>query len=383
MSEKKEDMNIKLITPCENLEDKEKLFNFSQNCARVCYSEKDFEELKNEPLNAKLLDNLINSGHHSVFEHVHLTFYFDNIPKIVAMILNNEKQYVTSEKSARYTQMANLEQLQKEKYNKWMEILTENIEKIYPQISEEKRKIAIKKLAQENARYMTSVFTPTKMVHTLNLRQLNFLREEFKEFIEKYKDNGKFKKKICGYLNNFLEQTEQFDIPQLKNHTDRHLSLFNSREVEESFGDSYSTKYLMSFAGLAQAQRHRTIIYNISNEIKKDGLPFGFFVPEIITGNIKKEWLKDLLEIAKEDFPQAQLVKVNERGIIENFRSKALLRICGHAQWEIMKNTLETATGYIQYQEEYFHALKPKCLQGITCPCSCVWGGEKALERMI
>ena len=42
------------------------------------------------------------SGHHSPFDHVNIMLELDQIPKIIAMYLNNEKMYTTSEKSARY-----------------------------------------------------------------------------------------------------------------------------------------------------------------------------------------------------------------------------------------------------------------------------------------
>jgi thymidylate synthase ThyX len=375
-------MKIEVIGSSKNLKEKEDFLKFSQNCGRVCYSEKDFEELMSEETNPALIKQMLNSGHHSVFEHINLTLYFKDMPKIFAMILNNEKQYATSEKSARYTKMSDIEPLQKEKYNKWMEILIPEINKVYLQMEDtKKRDIAIKKLAQENARYMTSVFTPTKMVYTLNLRQLNFLRGEFKKFGEQ---KSEFKKRLSKYTNEFLEQTEQFDIPNLRNQTDRHLSLFKSGTQEEHFGETYSISYPLSFAGLAQAHRHRTINYDIIDNIKTKGEPFGFFTPEIIKeGELVEEWEKDLMKISKNDFPQAQHIYVRERGLIENFRSKALLRLCGHAQHEIMKNTLKTANKYSKYQHNYKNSLTPKCQQGINCASPCVWGGKRALERII
>ncbi|MCK9595873.1 FAD-dependent thymidylate synthase [Candidatus Pacearchaeota archaeon] len=372
--------------------EKKEWMRFSQSNARVCYSEKDWEELMFEGLDERLIDRIKNSGHHSVCEHINFTLYFSKIPKILAMFLNNEKQYATSEKSARYTVMKDIEPKQKEKYDKWMNVFREEISKKYPEsefpklyIKDGSGKNPVEKLSQENARYMTSVFTPTKMSHTINLRQINFLRGEFEKFVDEY-SNGKneFKKRLCASMKDFLEETERFDIPNLRNQTDRHLSLLNPRIVEEHFGDVYSTQYNMSFAGLAQAQRHRTINYHISNDIKKGGNPYGFFIPKIISQNprLLLDWDKDLEEISKEDYPQAQLVRVNERGTIENFRSKCLLRICGAAQNEIMNNTKEIAEKYSQYKKEYKNSLSPKCKQGMKCPSPCVWG-EKALERLV
>lgn len=85
-----------------------------------------------EGINQGLMDRMLNSGHHSVFEHVNFTFYFKKIPKMLAMVFNNEKQYSTSEKSARYTQMKGIPKKQRELYDKWMEILIPEIDKTYP-----------------------------------------------------------------------------------------------------------------------------------------------------------------------------------------------------------------------------------------------------------
>lgn len=378
-------MNIQLIGSTNNIEDIEEMKRFSYGCGRICYTKKDFEELKKEIVDDKLMNGMVKRGHHSIFEHISLGFYMMGIPKILAMVLNNEKQYATSEKSARYTKMTDIEPAQNEKYEKWMELLIPEIDKVYPPIgNEEKRAENMKKLAQENARYITSVFTPTKMAHTVNLRQFNFLLDEFEKYYEENKNSEDvFKRRLVDNMKEFASQTEKFRVDKLVNQTDRNLSLFNKRNVEAHFGDVYSTKYLMSFAGLAQAHRHRTINYHISEDIKLNA-PLGVFIPGIIPDKLTTEWKKDLREISEKDYPQAQLLKVNERGILEDFRSKAFLRMCGHAQWEIMRNTLDTAKKYEQYQKEYGeNSLKPKCEQGVTCPEPCVWTGKRALERVV
>ena len=103
---------------------------------------------------------------------------------------------------------------------------------------------------------MTSVFTPTKMIHSLSLRQLNFLIYEFEDFSEKNR-RGKniLKKRLVPYIEDFLRQTEKFKIEGLRNQTDRHLSLFREEKSGKNyFGNTYSITYPMSFAGLAQAQ---------------------------------------------------------------------------------------------------------------------------------
>ncbi|VVB77612.1 Thymidylate synthase ThyX [uncultured archaeon] len=376
-------MKIELKGSTNNYRTREEFLKFSQDAARVCYSEKDWDEIIEEPPNPDLTNRIKKGGHHSPYEHIWLNFYI-TAPKAFVMVLNNEKQYVTSEKSARYTQMKDVLPEQKEKYDKWMEIFIPLIDKVYPALNDNnERSNGIKKLAQENARYMTSVFTPTKMLHTINLRQLNFFIYEFERFIFENQNGNEFNKRLSQNMEEFLEQTKEFRIEDLKNQTDRHLSFFG-KPVEEKFGDKYSTNYLMSFAGLAQAQRHRTIEYHISKKIDL-GAAEGFFIPEIISSDkeLLHEWHKDLEHISREDFPQAQLLLVSEMGSLRNFRSKMILRLCGHAQYEIMRNTLGTAEEYSKARPEIKEWMKPKCSQRMKCAGGCVWKSGMALERVI
>ncbi len=386
-------MNIELIASTNGITGSKEMIEFGLRCARICNSYKDWNEIQNEPVNENLLSRLIKSGHHSVFEHMNLTFNFDGMPKALAMLFNNEKQYATSEKSARYTVMSEIEPKQKALYDKWMDILIPEIDKVYPKtksslVSDDSiRETPIKKLAQENARYMTSVFTPTKMIHTLNLRQLNFICQQFEMFALAYDhDVDEFKARLAKEMKEFLDQTGNFRIDGLDNQTDRELSYFQKDDLvlvsEDS--DLYSRVYQLSFAGFAQAQRHRTISYNVLSGTLL-GANEGFYVPPIVReAGRESEWIEDLTKVAKEDFPQAQLLTIYERGRIEDFRSKALLRLCGHAQLEIMQNTLETAKSYKTYNDLYVaKALKPKCLQGIKCPAPCAWPGMSALERIV
>lgn len=383
--------NILQFTSLDELQTQQDALKcFTQNFARICYSNKGWDDLVKEDYKSDLINKqILPSKHHSVFEHIWLNLYIEDIPKIAAMILNNEKQYVTSEKSARYTQMKDIDSEQLKLYNKWMDILIPEIDKIYLAVND--KEIAVKKLAQENARYMTSIFTPTKMAYTANLRQINFLLNVISQsqpFFLVYKgpDDLELSINIQNSLDDFYYKLSPFLIDGLEPKSCKKLSLFNSRQVKEYFGDVYSTSYLMSFAGLAQAQRHRTINYHISDGLNI-GAPYGFYVPEIVnqSGN-KKEWISDLEKIALNDIPQAQLVKVNESGTIEAFELKTTERICGKAQYEIMKNTVQTAEKYKQYKKEkgveFYN--RPKCLENPRdCNDACVWGPKKATSRIV
>ena len=74
--------------------------------------------------------------------------------------------------------------MQKELYDKWMGILAPAIEQEGVLIGSKNREVRARKLAQENARYMTSAFTPTNMDYTISLRHLNEIRDKFERFID-------------------------------------------------------------------------------------------------------------------------------------------------------------------------------------------------------
>mgnify|MGYP003311400733 CR=1 FL=1 len=170
---------------------KEEFNKFSGHCAGICYMADTFETLVNEDevKTQKRVLQTMSGGHHSVFDHNYITLYLEDIPKLLAMLINNEKMYTTSEKSARYTRMRPSEK-EETLYNKWMDIFAKEIEEKYPEMNPKK----IKKLAQENARYMVTVFLPTEMIYTVNLRQLNYIVSWMYNYIEKANYNDYFQK---------------------------------------------------------------------------------------------------------------------------------------------------------------------------------------------
>lgn len=318
---------------------------FSGRMAGVCYMSSTFAELQKED-SAKTIKriNLTKSnGHHSVYDHESITMYLNDIPKILAMVINNEHQYTTSEKSARYTKMT-LTQGEQTLYNKWLEIFKNRILKKYasdyPQFFTPNR---IEKLAQENARYLISVFTPTSMVYTTTYRQLNYLVAFLNDYINKPNKNT-FESKLAGVMQEFVEKlkgTKFIDEKLSVNDKNRHLSLFaNGLECEEYFGDVYCTTYLASFAELAQAQRHRTINYQMSLTENE------YYVPPIIRDNddLVAIWLSDIKSIG--NYPQGTLLKITEMGTLDNFILKMYERKCTFAQLEINQITSATLKKY-------------------------------------
>lgn len=356
---------------------------FAGYAAGVCYMPVDMETLFNEPIEkaAKRAQQTLKHGHHSVYDHVVYSLSIEGIPKILAMILNNENVYSTSEKSARYTQMKPT-QKEQELYDKWLTMFIELIKTKYPDMSDE----AIKKLGQENARYLISVFTPTSMIYSTNLRQLNYIRNWFSDFIEQ-DYNSDFMNKLKPHMFNFLAQTDFLHIEGLVDGKDRKLSLFDSRDDRKDyFGEVYSTSYYGSFAQLAQAQRHRTINYAV---VVRDQDPC-YYVPPIIPDHLITKWLDDCFSLSNV-YPQGRIILINERGTYENLILKAQERLCSHAQLEISLQTRKTIKKYLgrsRRNSSGAHAVlsrynqDARCAFGYKCSNPCSWGRQQ-LQRLV
>lgn len=365
---------------------KEEAIIFSGKEAGICYMPDTMDVLFSEPeeKSQKRANRTLISGHHSVFGHPSYCLSLEEIPKIIAMVLNNEKDYNTSEKSARYTKMTPSKQ-ESVLYEKWIVKYEEIIRQTYPFLEEKQAH----KLAQENARYLIGVFTPaTSMGHTLDLRQLNYVLHWMEDYIATAEDTP-FNQKLKPALQEFVSLFADMKIPELNTKVkQRHLSLFAQRERKEEWGENYSTNYLATFAQVGQAQRHRTIHYEITLLEEPQ-----YFVPPIIEGTpLEKEWLEDMASLA-EYFPQGMLVKVNERGTVEDFVLKAQERLCGCAQLEITMQTKETLDKYVAntkhtHPDVYAYLLPyttgARCkFPGFVCDSPCIWGPNKALTRKI
>lgn len=382
-------MEIKIIGSTNCITTKEEALEFAANCGAVCYSEDGFHKSNSEK-NQRVLDRLLNSGHHSPFDQISFNLEMNNIPKIGAMILNNQRPYTTSEKSARYKKMKLTEEEQ-QLYNKWMNIFGDSIQKQYPFLD----KVKIEKLAQENARYLSSVFTPTHMVHELSFRQLSYFVHWFKNFVDK-EENTKFNINLKRFMNNFnysiineLDLFEERLNPELKK---RELSIFPERNFFPiEFGENYSVVYKGTFAQLAQAHRHRTLDYqivNIQDSLKNPK----FFIPPILINNpsLVDNWLKDITSM-QSNFPQGTLINIHETGNYQDLISKATERLCEHAQLEIMNQTRETLVNYAEsttncyVRDELLKYLNgPKCtFPNVSCKEPGPFGKNLALERLV
>ncbi len=367
----------------------------------TCYMQDTFEKLQQKGIrNILAIASVVEgNGHHSTFGHSHLTLEITGIPKALAMVLNNEKEYCTSEKSARYTVMKDIDPKELDLFTKWKFIFADEINKVYGGKTPffDDKGIKIEKLAQENARYLISVFTPSNMVYTTSFRQLNYLCHWFQDVINDPKAN-EFYKRIKPEMQEFVNFVVDNNLYSelLEDHKDRKLSLFGGGILNEHIShDVYSMAYPVSFACLAQLHRHRTIHYHI------DELPFRVgvgevYVPQIIKGNkdLVEDWYHDFEEV-EHNLPQGTLVPVIERGMTEDFLLKAKERVCVLAQKEVRDLTQQQCgkfalalaqqaqvahkTGYFDIEEDItdmqtqFEKLSKgsRCTNGYKCQSPC------------
>ena len=361
---------------------------FAGKNAGICYMADDYFSEKANNINdcLKRAERTAKSGHYSVYGHYHLTFLLKGVSKAVAMVLNNIATYNTSEKSARYTKMEPETDLEKELYKKWQS----KFEELIKAYGEEN----YVKLAQENARYMISVFTPTTMSYTIPYNRLLLLFHWIDQFDFDIRDYGN-KAKVDEYSYSYFKRlaaelmilksafinaigfsdTENVDLEE---HKDMYLDLFyNIRprefntyssnsidELKSHYGDVYLSTYKASFACVAQLQRHRTTKIKIQiDKHKRD-----FYIPALIKNTIlEKEWFNDMTSLIKEGIhPQGLLVDVVETGRFEDFVLKCKERLCSRAQYEAMDVTRNQVKKFIFFAEKNLDYYNQKLLKDIT-----------------
>lgn len=381
-------MEFKILasTSTDNNDIKNRYNKISGELAGICYMQNDFASVQSQCDEKKLsrAEMIKENGHHSVFDHEFVTLYFQDAPKLFAMILNNERVYATSEKSARYTKMK-VDGKEKMLYDKWFGIMKTVIAQRYGKEKYFTPK-RIEKLAQENARYFISVYTPTSFAYSLSYRQLNYLYQELKNCL---KSSNPYIVKLSDSIKNFCDFLEKNNIidEKIANFAqNKEISLFAHKKRKEYFGDTYCTNYVGSFAMLAQAQRHRSLCYEFY-----DTDEISFYVPEIISKNndLKQMWLEDMQSVASL-CPQGKLINICERGLPENFLLKANERLCTSAQLEVCVQTKKTLLKYIAKtdDEEIRQLLTEKdkgarCLAGYKCASPCGFNEGINLTREI
>lgn len=431
---------------------------FSGKNAGICYmGDSYFDSAVTDPVKAtKRFVNTCNNGHHSIADHVRIEVLLEGSSKMLAIVLNSLQDYATSEKSGRYTVMTGNSERETVLYDKWKEIFHNRILELYPTYDDEMllKKFEKKypesgytvrcgklmeldanldvrtdieannyfrdvikvdttlpswKMAQENARYVLSVFTySTTFGYSTSLRQWNYIYDWCQRYINQYtpqydmdyvkweQTNGKEGKcillsKSTGIEASYFETRLYFDLLMLSNfiydnlyveelrdnknrcfefltslsgvedhpmkgydlscyEPDGYTDDFNytpdTRSSDDYFGLVYNTSYTASFVHIAQAERHRTLKYFMFFNPNFEHPEF--FIPPMLLGtDYVDEWLSDL-DSVKDLVPQAIKVCIVETGHISDFILKCEERLCGRAQLEIMQQTSVTAAKFIE-----------------------------------
>ena len=364
--------------------------------AGICYDKEGFSHLESEPAEktSRRVNMTINNGHHSVYGHTYISFNIKNLPKVLAMVLNNEHEYNTSEKSLRYTPVINdgiISYEEERLYKKWLNIFELKIREKYGNVYGNYR---INKLAQENARYLVTVFMPTEMIYTTSLRQINYIASWMDDYIREADMNSLFERKLSMYMDEFINELDDLNVLDdrlMRNEKERRISLFgnNLGKKEDYFGDVYSTVYKGSLAEYAQAQRHRTLDYELEFLNDKE-----YYIPPIIEEDdaLVNEWLSDM-NLVEEVTPQGELVNVHESGKYDDFILKCKERLCSAAQLEIMRQTRATLLKYKDSLEKNNHPLASDIVKyshgarctfpDFTCTENCNFNEGKRLIRKI
>lgn len=377
--------------------DLENALLFSGRIAGVCYDKEGFEHLEKEDISntQKRINNTLENDHHSVYDHIMINFNIVGIPKILAMVLNNEHQYTTSEKSARYTDVTYkngsiLTEREVTLYNKWNERFKELIKENYPDFTNFK----IKTLAQENARYLITVFVPTEMVYSTTLRQINYIASIMQKYIKEHNESNDYlEKNLSLCMQDFIKELDRLNVLDkrlMHNSKNRNISFFGKdlEKREEIFSHIYSVNYEASYASLAQAQRHRTLFYQMERMDEKK-----YFVPPILNKKEEyiKEWTQDIKSVSNV-VPQGEIILINETGTYDNFILKTKERLCTAAQLEVMKATRDTLLKYKDALEKNDNYLKEdikkyvkgaRCTFGYNCTKKCNFKEGITLEREI
>lgn len=382
------------------------LKTFAGKQAGMCYAKEKYRDsyISDYKKAAVRFDRVSGTGHHSIADHSQVTLLIEDCPKMTAMVLNSLGLYTTSEKSGRYTQMTANGCVDK-LYQKWYDIFLELILKKYPNIDEKSRKSNLRdKLAKENARYVLSVFYPaTDMTYTTSIRQINYIIDWCQRYIVTRHKDTEFNHQLLLCVSDLYEKIKALNLycntlRDTKNRGFNFLACqtrFNINKSPEVLADNYLVKYSVSFADLAQEQRHRTLDYFMCYE----GDTFDFYIPKLLTlsenEQYKKEWLHDLDSI-KFTYPIATLVDVVETGLVSNFILKCDERLCGRVMLETYENVKTTLVklalsegvsefGKQQLSKHYdfqTDTIKMKC-HNIKCQEPCMWGPVEAQKKQV
>lgn len=177
-------MKVELLEMSANAEE------IIYSSARQCYSEKDAFEIfikskniKKEKIE-KFIKEIVQSGHESVLEHVKFTFAISGVSRALTHQLVRHRIASYSQQSQRYVNMENFNYIIPPSIKSDRVLLEiyqnvlEEIRKGYKKIVERFKELGIEgEMANQDARYILPNAVETKIVVTMNCRELlNFFK---------------------------------------------------------------------------------------------------------------------------------------------------------------------------------------------------------------
>ena len=159
-------MEVKLVsyTPDPEL--------LSAAAARLCYRDISAEEIL-EAMDAsdvdQLLDTIIQSGHHSVLEHVTFTFAIDGVSRVLThQLVRHRVGIAFSQQSQRYTRLENFDYV----LPKSMRDVSERFDDLANQCASFYEEMIEAGIPKEDARFILPQAVSTRILMTANIRQL-------------------------------------------------------------------------------------------------------------------------------------------------------------------------------------------------------------------
>ncbi len=139
--------------------------------ARTCYSEETPSNLHTQKSNEKLVHTVINMGHHSVLEHVAITFAIDKISRACSHQLVRHRIASYSQQSQRYVKYNKIDYIIPPSINA-NEEYCEGFEKFMEDISYNYNELIELGVEPEDARYILPNAVATNITMTVNAREL-------------------------------------------------------------------------------------------------------------------------------------------------------------------------------------------------------------------
>lgn len=327
------------------------ILDFSGKIAGMITSDrKNFHEILSEPYSETLgrAENNLESNHHGIFGHQCVTLMIEDAPKVLTMILSSAGLFNVSENLFCYSE-TKTSGLEEELYRKWQVIFySDVVPKRFPEKSDEEQK----ELAVFYAQYLVSIFTPsTYLAYTTSVKRLNYIIGWMEDYIANSQTKTLFETRLKDVFTEFIREFDKnYIISGLTDPNNRVFSLFGSRERATEWGENYSYSYDGSFLELVQAQSHRKIHYEFRLISSDESVcnSANFYVPDVLSGSeYVDEWLTDAT-LLLHDYPQGMIVRINERGTLEDFAlkcGKTLNSSDNHAD-ELVKQTAATLNQY-------------------------------------